>query len=992
MRSFPSALNRGGNNAFVTKEGAQQPVSTTSLGFNTSRMKAFNININKTTKNELLRPENINITTFERFQPSVSLGDPHSTMDAQQIHDYYDYRNAEFMNSEYVFLSEGQEKITNAEMLNSLDKDINTHQNAINQLQEKNVWEDKKYENMSWLQKAAAEYNRLEAIKNNETQIEYLNDIRKDILDENALRLYSQQEIEEIKKNNPNATASDIVEQLRSQNKNYKGKKSYYENPFKLPSGIISSMNRYKHVYKIPTASLFDAGYPEGAAATAENIELQMAETLSVPSMFNPICNIQAVGMIDNVPLLNDVDDSGLISASLQGGPTVSAYPGAKVSDRDITNCTIKELVSLSHEPNSILGMARYKYADFMYCKDVGKVSNNHLITLRKFSHPVGDNIFKTAGLAFANTHEAGLFDYTSEGDTGRLISWFDTDDNKLEDILNYKYSASWKELNAKIQPIDSQEDNETTGPLGMLLNSINPAYNKAALGGYGGTHNIFSHYGSKLFGINQAGNYQNKHMQQMYDNNKVYTPKNTIQDTHTYEGKLKFDHDINLKFSYMLRAYDNINPKTAFLDLLGNILEVTYRRGKFWGGSRRFIGSPANRAGWNKANKFIDEQWSKLGGFLSALASGTIDFQSIVQSAAAAVDGLKDMAMGIVNNIADGAKNGTLFQSLFTKLKDLDKKTGFTHGLKAQLKNAIGRPAMYAMDSLLSADNVGLWHLTIGNPKNPIMVMGNLILTNASIQHKGPLGVDDFPTELVVSVSLKPARSRDLTEIGHMYTKGAGALYQTVDREKVKDFFNEGTGVPGSVSKDDIENQIGNAKQSYQEKIDKEVATKLGKNGEKISIDELRNKIEAQKKKVADAEAAANKAKENALSSPPATTSGDDKNKNATPADNSKSTTQSSTEPQKSKEEIALEKEKKTLADLQEKMNKWDTTMSEVENKYGGWMKDLTQDQTQEALKAMQNGMGVYSPYINTPWAIRYETHGQNHALGARLIIDEMA
>ena len=79
-------------------------------------------------------------------------------------------------------------------------------------------------------------------------------------------------------------------------------------------------------------------------------------------------------------------------------------------------------------------------------------------------------------------------------------------------------------------------------------------------------------------------------------------------------------------------------------------------------------------------------------------------------------------------------------------------------------------------------------------------------------------------------------------------------------------------------------------------------------------------------------------------------------------------------------------------MADLQEKMNKWDTTMSEVENKYGGWMKDLTQDQTQEALKAMQNGMGVYSPYINTPWAIRYETHGQNHALGARLIIDEMA
>ena len=63
-------------------------------------------------------------------------------------------------------------------------------------------------------------------------------------------------------------------------------------------------------------------------------------------------------------------------------------------------------------------------------------------------------------------------------------------------------------------------------------------------------------------------------------DNNKVYTPKNTVQDNHIYEGRLILKQEMTVTFSYKLRAYENINPKSAFLDLMGNILEVTYQRG----------------------------------------------------------------------------------------------------------------------------------------------------------------------------------------------------------------------------------------------------------------------------------------------------------------------------------------------------------------------------------------------------------------------------
>ena len=62
-------------------------------------------------------------------------------------------------------------------------------------------------------------------------------------------------------------------------------------------------------------------------------------------------------------------------------------------------------------------------------------------------------------------------------------------------------------------------------------------------------------------------------------------------------------------------------------------------------------------------------------------------------------------------------------------------------------LINKIGRPQLLAFNSLISPAPTGQWHLTVGNPKNPILTIGNLILVDSKIEHYGPLGLDDFPT-----------------------------------------------------------------------------------------------------------------------------------------------------------------------------------------------------------------------------------------------------
>lgn len=498
------------------------------------------------------------------------------------------------------------------------------------------------------------------------------------------------------------------------------------------------------------------------------------------PSLFNPYHGIPVYGIMENVPLMD--------------GTILHKHNKDEIAK--LSDCSIRELVNLSSVRKSILGNARYKYADFMYCKDLGKISNNHMITLRKFAFPVGDNIFRSTVTTTAGDGKNDPM--SSVGDVGRMITWFDTDDNKLSDIMSYEYEASWKKLDAKIQQLDSQEDDEGRGIAGKIINNLSPGYNLQTAKGTN-TGGLLGQLMNSMGIGSSTHEYQHNDVAlgRNYDNNKVYSPKDTIQDTHIYEGKLTFKHEFTLNFSYKLRAYDNINPKSAFLDLLGNILTVTYRKGTFWGGRSEILGAKPNKAGWQKYNNIL-KGLSDAGGdlwkniFHLEGASTDSMLSAFSQFNGALLDIVKDAGLDIgsmANNALQSAKDflsGNMTASeVGDKVKNGVQKTAkgvqklnLGQAMMGSINNTLGRPALYAFDSLLTGAKVGLWHVTIGNPKNPIATFGNLILTNAKITHSGPLGFDDFPTELHVSVSLKHAMSRDATEISKMYTKGQNGIY----------------------------------------------------------------------------------------------------------------------------------------------------------------------------------------------------------------------
>jgi hypothetical protein len=84
---------------------------------------------------------------------------------------------------------------------------------------------------------------------------------------------------------------------------------------------------------------------------------------------------------------------------------------------------------------------------------------------------------------------------------------------------------------------------------------------------------------------------------------------------------------------------------------------------------------------------------------------------------------------------------------------------------------------------SFLSGAPIGEWHLVVGNPCNPVAMIGNLICAGVKIDFSERLGPDDFPAELKATFTMRHGRDRERGEIESMFNRGDGRLYQSTVR-----------------------------------------------------------------------------------------------------------------------------------------------------------------------------------------------------------------
>ena len=419
---------------------------------------------------------------------------------------------------------------------------------------------------------------------------------------------------------------------------------------------------------------------------------------------------------------------------------------------RQNSGYTIKELVDASQK--GMLGSAIYSYADFMYCKYLGQVPNNYLITLRRYPTPVDDYI-SAAGIGSTRSSTKS----TNPVPIGQLVTWLNTSGNNLDSILTYSVSMPYEERTAKWEQSDINADSSSK-PLNAASAMFDKTYRQQYQAGVAG--NAINPYIEKMFGGKSLGmDPPYSGMLSYRDSNKVYGPVDAVKKVYYRgEGGIDFNQSFKITFEYELRSYNGINGRQAMLDLISNILNVTYTTGTFWGGG--YYGGGAHQN-----NIFSNLNIMKTSGgftnFMDAFAKDMSTVKSEVKSSVEANGGILNTIKNFLNDLGGMLAGGML--------------------------NMLGRPQKSMVSSLLSPAPTGLWHVTIGNPFHPIMSMGNMILKNTTITHTGPLGLDDFPTGIKVECELERGKPRDLRGIEMMYMNGNDRIYSSMG-PKVFDMY----------------------------------------------------------------------------------------------------------------------------------------------------------------------------------------------------------
>lgn len=462
-----------------------------------------------------------------------------------------------------------------------------------------------------------------------------------------------------------------------------------------------------------PTGGSFSANIPNSTLSYGFSQDIQAEETpfLGTKSLFNEYAVFRYQGAAGDHKLLSDTIDAPGVT------PFYSRNPSAS------------NIIQWSQEQSgnfSAFGSTPYSYSDFLYCKYHAEIPNNYLVTLRRYPIPMVDNLKTTDGKSIPPISQA--------------VTWYGNEtSNSLKDILKFSFGQNWKEIEAQVQEVIGNERGFDDGPfannpggkaLSGALGFLNPKE-------YSGLAQSQSDFAQRAYGSD--GPYANK----------VYGPVNVISKTYARERGMRFEGDINLNFHYSLKSIGNINPKMAMLDIISNMLTLTYNNAKFWGGAIRYFPQYPRVGFFGDQNKFYS---GDVGGYLDSVIQG---FGSLG------------------GTFMDTFKN--LLSDPLSALKELASGGGkMLMGNKA----AQNRPQILAMRSLLTGEPVGEWHLVIGNPMNPIAMIGNLICTDVNFELGDELGNDDFPTELKISVTLKHGRPRDKGDIESMFNLGNGRMY----------------------------------------------------------------------------------------------------------------------------------------------------------------------------------------------------------------------
>tara|TARA_R110002096_G_scaffold342501_2_gene535499 strand:- start:2261 stop:4108 length:1848 start_codon:yes stop_codon:yes gene_type:complete len=438
-----------------------------------------------------------------------------------------------------------------------------------------------------------------------------------------------------------------------------------------------------------------------------------------------------------------------------------NAGPNPLMGGEQAHNVTIPKVIQYFKDTYPKIS---YSPSDFLYSKYYKKIPVNHLVTLRRFPTPIPDNIYNLGvRIAPSTSAENGTgndiaaqerVDSTQVAGVTAVTYMGETAGNKLDDLLKMSFGLKYKQLTGEMESIDTgdQGGGYTKQPFYNKIGSVGRAIADVGKG---------QTAGSKFRAQNGAGSSTADRLNSTYAN-FVLGPVNVVNETQIRDMGLKFTNDIKLSFEYELRSLSFVNPKIAMIDIISNMLTMTTNNAQFFGGGHRYYGS----AGF-VASAFGNPSLLKAG-----------DFGGYMGSIA------KDVNKGVSNVFGDG--NGGFSGESILKGGLKAGKQMLGNALGKMLKDMMGSTGgTQATKAFISGEPTGDWHITIGNPLNPIAMMGNMICDNSTMTLGKGLGYDDFPMEVKFEIDLKHGKPRDKGDIENMFNAGQGRIYASARGEE---------------------------------------------------------------------------------------------------------------------------------------------------------------------------------------------------------------
>jgi hypothetical protein len=433
------------------------------------------------------------------------------------------------------------------------------------------------------------------------------------------------------------------------------------------------------------------------------------------------------------------------------------------------------------------LWSAPYSWSDFLFCKLYGVASNNRMITLRKYPVAVDD----TSRPARKKDNKARFIPIA------QAVTWFgEGTNNDINSFWQNKWSMPWEKKPIEQKDVEGNEIVNFGASLKKIFTdngagdkTINPLFSSVLdialsaadmdidpnLSGYQqGLKTKFEQI-STSGGKASVEQKRQDFIKSLYSDNGAYF--NQILGPVNVKNKFlmrsrgltpDFDDEMSLTFEFRTDSYFGLDQRRVALDILANMLELTYSDGDWLEVLNVYykkVGLALNKTEQAMVQNSMqgstfnpDKLFNALATITKARVNAALDFT--MQAGGQALDaGLNQLgALVGLNTINSSSDTGLLKTAMNIAVT---KALGETFPAFVQRRSAVGNQP------------TGNWHITIGNPMNPIMQMGDIVVTGATCTFNDELGPNDFPTEVKFVVGIKRTKPKDSADIRRAFDLG---------------------------------------------------------------------------------------------------------------------------------------------------------------------------------------------------------------------------